>query len=43
MDLDTTLWHRVTSIYKNPNYEEEYGERNILGFDIDVMEEGESD
>ncbi len=38
-DLNTTLWHRVTSIYRDPNAGLEMGERNILGFDIDVMEE----
>lgn len=37
-DKGTDLWHRVTSIYLDPNSTIERGERNILGFDIDVIE-----
>jgi len=36
-DKGTQLWHKVTSIHLDPESELEVGERNILGFDIDVI------
>ena len=38
MDRGTNLWHKVSSIYLKPDAEVEIGERNIVGFDIDVIE-----
>lgn len=36
-DKGTDMWHRVTAFHLDPQSNLEYGERNILGFDIDVI------
>ncbi len=38
MDRGTELWHKVSSINLKSDAEVEIGERNIIGFDIDVIE-----